>query len=245
MESVTVVLEKSKRSINIECPTTISSEHSLSQIQQFPPLKTWLQSLDQQSSISVSKLCIQSVDAFKSGNIGFIKFITDAHIGDKNIPGIVFLRGGSIAVLLILRTQVKPRVASHLDSDYCVMVEQPRVAVPDFALQELPAGMLDNGVGVTTAVREILEETGIRIEAGDLVDLGAAYPSPGACDESVGLYACEKQVTGEELGRVKDRLGGLSDELITVRLVRVCDLWRQTSDMKALTALYLWDRQMG
>ncbi|KAJ2021808.1 hypothetical protein H4S03_009633, partial [Coemansia sp. S3946] len=90
--------------------------------------------------------------------------------------------------------------------------------------------MLDDGVGVSTAVREILEETGIRVEGGDLVDLGSAYPSPGACDEEVGLYACEKYVTEEELERVKDRLGGLSDELITVRLVRVCDLWRQTTD---------------
>ncbi|KAJ1998091.1 hypothetical protein GGI06_006330, partial [Coemansia sp. S85] len=91
-----------------------------------------------------------------------------------------------------------------------------------------------------TAVKEVMEETGIAIEEGDLVELGAAYPSPGACDEMVTLYACEKAVTSDELERVRGRLGGCRSEgeLITVRLVRISDLW-QTTDMKTLAALCL------
>ncbi|KAJ2824043.1 hypothetical protein GGI24_003516 [Coemansia furcata] len=244
MESTTVVLEKSLRPISMVYP----SAYSLEKIQQFPPLRAWLQSLDQQANIVVSKVCIQSVDEFKSGKIGFIKLSTDAHVNGTRVPGIVFLRGPSVAVLLILRTQANGRVASHLDTDYCVMVEQPRVAVANPALRELPAGMIDDdggSAGVSTAVREILEETGISIEGGDLIELSSVYASPGACDESVGLYACEKVVTKEELERVRGRLGGLrgGGELITVRLVRVCDVWKETRDMKALAALYLWDQQ--
>ncbi|KAJ2439063.1 hypothetical protein GGF42_008086 [Coemansia sp. RSA 2424] len=269
MESTTVVLKRSRVSVRIECPSSIASEYSLAQIQQFPALTAWLQSLDDQviakpgSDISIKTLSIQSVDGFKNGKIGFIKFSTDAHCtsSGRRIPGIVFLRGGSAAVLVILRTAEQATgsskaLPSHVDTDYVVMVEQPRVAVPRLALQELPAGMLDDNddsgaaaavAGVSTAVREVLEETGIRINAGDLIRLTAdgraLYPSPGACDESVELYACEKRVSGEELAALRGRLGGLADEHITVRLVRVCDVWRHTTDMKALAALYLWDRR--
>ncbi|KAJ2332836.1 hypothetical protein GGI00_002610, partial [Coemansia sp. RSA 2681] len=215
MESTTVVLKKSRVSVRIECPSSIASEYSLAQIQQFSALAAWLQSLDEQviakpdSDISIKTLSIQSVDGFKSGKIGFIKFSTDAHCtsSGRRIPGIVFLRGGSAAVLVILRTAEQATTGSsrvppsHVDTDYVVMVEQPRVAVPQLALQELPAGMLDDdsgaAVGMSTAVREVLEETGIQINAGDLIRLTAdgraLYPSPGACDESVELYACEKR----------------------------------------------------
>ncbi|KAJ2910867.1 hypothetical protein GGI21_000419 [Coemansia aciculifera] len=259
--TATVVLKKSQRAVQIECPASISAMCSLTQIQQFPPLVSWLQSLDHQmatatdsNSISISKLSIQGVDAFKSGKIGFLKFSTDAYHYDNNnnrkksIPGIVFLRGSSVAVLVILRTTKSTKVlsSSHLDSDYMVMVEQPRVAVPSFALQELPAGMTDgdDAVGVSTAVREMLEETGITVTPGDLISLSEhpLYPSPGACDESVALYACEKHVSADEIESIRGRLGGLSDEHITVRLVRVCDVWKQATDLKALAALYLWDR---
>ncbi|KAJ2017330.1 hypothetical protein GGI06_002919, partial [Coemansia sp. S85] len=181
----------------------------------------------------MERVTIQSVDTFKSGSIGFVKLSSDAHFNGTRIPGVVFLRGPSTAVLLILRTQEGGRVPSRLDGGYAVMVEQPRVAAGE-ALLELPAGMDD---GVCTAVKEVMEETGVAIEEGDLVELGAAYPSPGACDEMVTLCACEKAVTSDELERVRGRLGGCRSEgeLITVRLVRISDLW-QTTDMKTLAA---------
>ncbi|KAJ2684665.1 hypothetical protein IWW39_004765 [Coemansia spiralis] len=233
MESA--VWELGKRRVVIECPTSLGA--SIEQIQGFSPLRSWLQKLH--ADIEVRRVTIQSVDTFNSGSIGFVKLSSDAHFNGTRIPGVVFLRGPSTAVLLILRTQEGGRVPSRLDGGYAVMVEQPRVAAGE-ALLELPAGMDD---GVCTAVKEVMEETGIAIEEGDLVELGAAYPSPGACDEMVTLYACEKAVTSDELERVRGRLGGCRSEgeLITVRLVRISDLW-QTTDMKTLAALCLWDR---
>ncbi|KAJ2486087.1 hypothetical protein IWW37_005736 [Coemansia sp. RSA 2050] len=244
MESA--ILEVGRRRVVMECPAGISSLHSIGRIQAFPPLRAWLQKLDQ--GIEVSKLTIQSVDAFRGGRIGFVKLSSDARCSGARIPGIVFLRGPSAAVLLMLRLGGsdgdKRRVPSYLDSGYAVMVEQARAAVGEAALLELPAGM-DDGGGVCTAVREVMEETGVAIEAKALVELGGGvYPSPGACDETMRLYACEKVVTSDELARVKDRLGGCraEGEAITVRLVRICDLWQRTLDMKAMAALYLWDR---
>ncbi|KAJ2712236.1 hypothetical protein H4R19_002861 [Coemansia spiralis] len=155
-------------------------------------------------------------------------------------------------MLVILRTQATVRpVPSWEDTDYVVLVEQPRLAVPDLALLELPAGMLDGqGEFAGTAARELREETGLAIGADELIDITPAtagcgvLPSPGACDEFLRFFACEKVVSEPELRTLQGRLTGLRDEgeLITLRLVRLCDLWTSTRDMQALAAVYLWDQ---
>ncbi|KAJ2741838.1 hypothetical protein GGI20_004911 [Coemansia sp. BCRC 34301] len=231
--------------VRFQCPSSIARVHPLSQIRQFPPLEAWLLSLGQQRALEVTQAEIQSVDVFSDDRIGFVKLSTDARSRGQRIPGIVFLRGPSAAALVILRTSQGERVASHVDRDFMVLVEQPRVAVASSAVQELPAGMASGEPQLAAAVREVFEETGISVEERDLILLNPQplYPSPGACDEDVRLFACEKHVTAEELARIQGRAGGLAGEPITVRLVRICDAWRAASDMKLLAALYLWDRR--
>ncbi|KAL7171451.1 hypothetical protein ACSBR2_036159 [Camellia fascicularis] len=74
---------------------------------------------------------------------------------------------------------------------------------------ELPAGMLngDNGDFVGTAVKEVEEETGIRLNLEDVVDLTAlldpstgcrVFPSPGGCDDEISLFLYRRRV-GKEL----------------------------------------------
>ncbi|ORX70990.1 hypothetical protein DL89DRAFT_210142, partial [Linderina pennispora] len=228
---------------------------------QFPPFQSWLKSLDDQlcsSTISVSKVRIQGIDLFGSGKIGFIKFVADAqHATGQRVPGIVFMRGGSVSMLIILRTEKGPRVPSFQDhSSYVLLTEQARMPVANFQMRELPAGMLDGETGefAGTAAKEIREETGLVIRPGDLVDLTqevvqgtsdlGMYPSAGGCDEFVRLFAAEKIVSPQELAELRGKLSGLRDqgELITLRLVRLSELWRETRDLKATAALYLWDR---
>ncbi|KAJ1905692.1 hypothetical protein LPJ81_001787 [Coemansia sp. IMI 209127] len=247
MESTEIHLAKAHRTVRLDCPAHIASTASLSEIQRFPPFVHWLSALDSNNNhdnIVIEGITIQNVDRFKSGNIGFLKFSTLAyHMPDNTeIPGIVFLRGGAVAVLIILRASA--------DQDYAVLTEQPRLAVPDFRMLELPAGMLDDdGAFAGAAAREIHEETGLTIEPHELVDLTAhtqrgLYPSPGACDEFIRLFACLKHVTPTQLDGLRGRLGGLrkDGEFITVRLVPLDQLWRSTLDMKATSALYLWDQ---
>ena len=82
---------------------------------------------------------LQSVDMFGS-RIGFIKFKANAMLnigGDEGqiaVPGIVFMRGGAVAVLVILECEGK---------EYTILTYQARVPVACSAVPEIPAGMLD------------------------------------------------------------------------------------------------------
>ncbi|KAI9502409.1 NUDIX hydrolase domain-like protein [Coemansia spiralis] len=211
----------------------------MDEIQRFAPFAQWLERLSVPSGFHLDQITVTSVDRFKSHKIGFMKLHTSVRHHDTSIPGVVFLRGPSSAILIVLHTRS--------GASYAVLTEQPRMAAPDFHMLELPAGMLDGGEFVGTSVKEIKEETGLTVEPHELVELTtntALYPSPGACDEQLRLFVCEKHIGDEELGGIKDRLGGLRDEgeLITVRLVPLADL-SHVSDMKVLSALYLWQQQ--
>jgi ADP-sugar diphosphatase len=63
------------------------------------------------------------------------------------LPGIVFARGGAVAILMLLECE---------GQKYAVLTEQARVPVGRTIL-ELPAGMLDDDDGdfVGTAAREV------------------------------------------------------------------------------------------
>jgi len=74
---------------------------------------------------------------------------------------------------------------------YAVLTEQVRVPVGKFLL-ELPAGMLDDEKGdfVGTAVREVEEETGIKLNIEDMIDLTALL------DPATGGRMIPSPVTG-------------------------------------------------
>ncbi|XP_057812226.1 nudix hydrolase 14, chloroplastic isoform X2 [Salvia miltiorrhiza] len=160
------------------------------------------------------------------------------------VPGIVFARGPAVAVLILL------------DSDgetYAVLTEQVRVPVGKLML-ELPAGMLDDDKGdiCGTAVREVEEETGLHLNMDDLVDLTAfldpstgnqVFPSPGGCDEGIGLFLYRGSVDKDIIRQLQGKETGLRDhgELIQVRVVPYRDLWRITADAKVLMAIALYE----
>ena len=76
-----------------------------------------------------------------------------------------------------------------------LMVRQYRYPMEE-ELLEIPAGKLDDGEDpLECAIRELSEETGCI--AGKLVDLGAIYPSPGFCRETLYLYLALELQSGE------------------------------------------------
>ncbi|ETI24901.1 hypothetical protein G647_04271 [Cladophialophora carrionii CBS 160.54] len=176
----------------------------------------------------------------------------------RPLPGIVFLRGGSVAVLMIVR----PDDDDDISKRFVVMTQQPRVPAGSLAFCEIPAGMIDDDEDafVGAAATEIQEETGLTVRREELVDMTelavavrddgndhlqrAVYPSPGACDEFVALFFCEKVMARRDIERLRGKLTGnrTEGEKIQVRLVEYDHLWREGArDAKTLAAWALYE----
>jgi len=63
------------------------------------------------------------------------------------------------------------------------------------------------------------------------------------CDEFLKIFAYRHRIDKGTLGEWKGRLTGLREdgEKITLKVVRLKDLWKETHDAKALSAVALYD----
>ena len=197
--------------------------------------KKWLQSIDPKITVTPgTSIVIQSVDMFGS-NVGFIKLKADATFNGKPIPGIVFIRGNSVAILVILTCEGKRWV---------VWTKQPRLAIGISYCVEIPAGMMDdenNFVGV--AAKELAEETGIKITGDKLIPLGDIHPSPGGCDEKIRLFCYEQDVSPAELATFQGKCTGNIEEGEMIKLVIMrYEETIKSEDAKALCAMLRYER---
>ncbi|KAE8698141.1 Nudix hydrolase 14 [Hibiscus syriacus] len=213
--------------------------------------RQWLKNLESENGIlanedmALTQVLIQGVDMFGK-RIGFLKFKADIIVKGtgKKVPGIVFARGPAVAVLILLESE---------GATYAVLTEQARVPTGRVVL-ELPAGMLDGDKGdfVGTAVREVEEEIGIHLKLEDMVDLTAfldpstefkIFPSPGGCDEELGLFLYKGHVDKNIITQLEGKQTGCSEhgEMIKVRVVLYEKLWRTTPDAKALMAIAIYE----
>ncbi|KAF2150492.1 NUDIX family hydrolase [Myriangium duriaei CBS 260.36] len=253
-------------------PIHLPSDLPESDLSAFPAFQNWTTRLSHSLSLQSSpthpfhsapytlrSIKIQSTDRFGSGKLGFVKLTaTITNANDESLPGSVLLRGGSVAMLVLLQPDDIP--ASSEDEVYVVLTLQPRVPAGSLGFAELPAGMLDDsGSFGGKAAAELEEETGLKIEEGEMVDLTkvalegregeeglekAVYPSAGGCDEFVPIFVARKRVGRKELEGLRGKLSGLRDEgeKITLKVVRLEGLWREGArDAKALSALALYE----
>jgi ADP-sugar diphosphatase len=268
-----------RRMSTFTLPSTATRVHltpdlTQDQLLSFRPFKSWLSKLQHSLSLqatnanhpfhdeeyALESIAIQSVDFFGSGDsqrIGFLKLKTTIkNQNGDSIPGSVFLRGGSVAILLILEPE-----GAGAGERWAVLTVQPRVPAGSLEMAELPAGMIDDaGTFSGAAAKEIQEECGIEIPEDKLIDLTslalnhlaetdnerleeAVYPSPGGSDEFIKIFAHIHRVKRDTLKEWQGKLTGLRDhgEKITLKLVKLGDLWKTTRDVKALSAVALWD----
>lgn len=250
-------------------PVSLPQNLSEGQFLAFPAFKVWLKTL--QSSLALQKnkdhafheapyalrsIEVQSADFFGPTRIGFIKFVAEvSNDQGEKLPGIVFLRGGSVAILVILRQ------SGNTDKRLVVMTAQPRIPAGSLSFFEIPAGMIDNsGTFTYAAAKEIKEETGLVIPQHELKDLtllalksatateehlqAAMYPSPGGSDEYIPLFLWEKVLPKKRIDSMRGKLTGLraQGEKITVKLVNYEELWREGArDAKTLAAWALYE----
>ena len=244
------------------------------QLASFPAYKTWLhaltKTLDAQSSpghpyhenpYKLRSISIQSVDRFGGARLGFLKFKADVRTdNDETLPASVFMRGGSVAMLLIL----KPDDAKNDDDDFVILTVQPRVPAGTLSFVEIPAGMLDDsGTFSGAAAKEIKEETGLTIKEEEMIDMtrltlqseedfegqeqvlqSAVYTSPGGSDEFIPLFLARKTMQRSQIEDMQGKLTGLRDqgEKITLKIVKLKDAWKVAGrDAKTLSALCMYD----
>jgi ADP-sugar diphosphatase len=254
-------------------PVKLTNELSKDQLLNFPAFQTWLStlksSLDLQRQAShpfhstaytLRSITIQSCDFFDGGRLGFVKLRAEVSNDDgERLPGSVLLRGGSVAMLLVLQ----PEDAKDELEDYVILTMQPRIPAGSLAFLELPAGMLDDSGTITgAAAKEIKEETGLEIQETDLINMtrlaneqagtgigqenlqDAVYLSPGGSDEFIPIFLSRKRMSRAEIEGLKGKLTGLRDhgEKITLRICRLDDLWKVCArDGKTLAAVALYE----
>lgn len=270
------------------CPNDVKrdlpSDLSKEELESFPAYKTWFAALQKtleaqsspehpyhQNPYKLRSIDIQSVDRFGKGRLGFIKLKADVSADDgQKFPGSVFMRGGSVAMLLVLTAESKNVSSGKGDpeaNEYVILTVQPRIPAGTLTFTEIPAGMIDDsGTFSGAAASEIEEETGLKIQEEELINLtelalgsnnedgevlqNAIYPSPGGCDEFIPIFFARKTMQLEEIEKLQGKLTGLREtgEKITLKIVKLRDAWKVAGrDVKTLSAICLYDglRQEG
>lgn len=217
-----------------------------------PKFDDWRTSIDPR--LIVHSVDIQSVDLFGPTNVGFLKLKADITKDGKFVPGICFIRGDSVGILVVLRCE---------GLEYLLLTVQPRPAVGSAGFVEIPAGMVDaSGKFVGQAAVEIEQETGYKITETDLTDLstswcgspsdphdgaGADDPvsyalSPGGCDECMQFFLHRRDVTPDELTALEGKATGVIEEGEVIKLkVTLLDRHaRRIPDGKTQIALGLY-----
>lgn len=155
----------------------------------------------------------------------------------RSLDGASMMRGGCVAVLLILASEEK---------EFAVVVQQPRLPVGKFNFVEIPAGMLDGSKNFSgTAAKEIEEETGLVIRSEEFIQL---HPrplcvSPGGIDETMSFYLVKRHASEDDIASLRGKRTGLrtEGERLIVGVVPLSQL-EELDDMKTQTALGLYAR---
>ena len=125
-------------------------------------------------------------------------------------------------------------VLAH-DGEFAYLVAQPREAVEEDELLEIPAGTLDveGESELECAQRELAEEAELRAESWNL--LHVIYPSPGFLTEKVTIFEAtglspargkldddeEIEIIRLPLGEIEQALPGIRDATTVIALLRL------------------------
>ena len=187
-----------------------------------PKFIAWLNKFDP-DQITLRSVTITDIDWFSKGyvpsKLGFVKCASKAYdfkTGKTIASNITFVRGNSVAILILVRVLNKD---SENDKDYVLLCEQHRLPIGKKA-KEIPAGMMDSdGNIISVALKEVREETGFDIShADELQSLGFYYASPGGSDEEIYLFAWTTCISRTIFEEKQKQLYGLSQENEEIKL---------------------------
>jgi 8-oxo-dGTP pyrophosphatase MutT (NUDIX family) len=175
----------------------------------------------------------------KNGELLFA--LCEADVADpqkRKLPQYIFIRGHAVIVVPLLKNK-------DTGDERFLMIRQRRIGNGMLNL-EFPAGMLDRDIHAVKAVaqRELIEETGLAVSAGDLFPLhnSPLYSSPGAADEGIYYFGCVVSLSAQEFASLEGRLAGSvgDGESITVTLCTRQEAERETTSLQARLGLHLF-----
>lgn len=141
----------------------------------------------------------------------------------------LLLRGAAVVVVTVVENR------DTRDRKF-LMLRQRRIGSGSDSL-EFPAGMLDSEVDdpAGTAVRELEEETGLRVGREALVALAdrPLYSSSGLDDEAIHYYACHVALPDAEFRALDGERRGNAEEGEFIRL----GLWDYPDALKVVDSL--------
>jgi len=230
-------------------PVTTSCNLDVETVKRFKPFKDWCEKLGQDSKLKLKHIEFQNVDMFGPTRIGFLKFkatvFQKEHSKNKPLPGIVFMRGPSMAVLMLVKC------GGEL---YAIMTRQPRLAVPTTSMAELPAGILNKDGNFQSEARdEITQTTGIIIDDKNFRNMTemvygttfpGVYPSCGGSDEFIQLYLYQHP-TELNGGSLVEMLGPKTLEKgkkLCVVPMTYENIITQSADTKTVCAVHLFEK---
>ena len=212
-----------------------------------PKFIAWLNKFDPYE-ITMRSITITDIDWFSKGyqpsKLGFVKCESKAYdfkTGKTIASNITFVRGNSVAILIIVRVLHKDYTN---DKEYVLLCEQHRLPIGKKA-KEIAAGMMDaDGNIISVALKEVKEETDFNIShVDDLQSLGSYYASPGGSDEEIYLFAWRTVVSATDFEKKQKQIYGAAEENEEIKLsfVELEDFKRKTvyeiGDAKAEIAL--------
>ncbi|CAH0996063.1 hypothetical protein EMA8858_02193 [Emticicia aquatica] len=179
-----------------------------------------------------------------NGEVLFSLLMLDAETpeGDK-IPPICFLKGEVVCVLICL-------INKESKEKFLLLVKQRRIAEGGYTYEH-PAGMVDGTMTpLAIAVQEVREETGLEILESQLMDLSPGkrtFPATGTSDEAIYLYACEIEMTGDEIAAMNNKEMGTEYEFerITTHVVPFVEGHRMINNTNALLLDYMYLTKVG
>lgn len=212
----------------------------------FIPFRNYCRNMD--SRLVARGVTIKSAYLFGE-RVGFLFIESDiVDAAGIKVPGVVFLRGGSVVVLPIL--------TDEFNEKWVISVKQARAPIGIYESHELPAGMLDgSGDFLGAGAHEIKEELGIDIRSEDLVDMTAemygksslgVYASPGGTDEFTHILLFRKKVSRKDIEGYTNRKTGIAEdgESITTEVIPLRDVSRLSPLTVTLAALFLY-KELG
>jgi 8-oxo-dGTP pyrophosphatase MutT (NUDIX family) len=222
-------------------------EEQMNALVKAPKFINWLNKFNP-STIILHSVTITDIDWFSASpnplKLGFVKCFSEAYesnTGKKIMSNISFIRGNSVAILIIVKVFNKK---DKNEKEYVLLCEQHRLPIGKKA-KEIAAGMMDAEGNIASVVlKEVKEETGFDIKhKKELQPLGSYFASPGGSDEEINLFAWTTIISEATFNEKQKRIYGLAEENEEIKLsfVELEEFKRKTvyeiGDAKAEIAL--------